>query len=149
MKINFKDIKIPNIFLQHPPKEYKLKEEREYYASYNDITHKLVVNKSGILLDGYISYLVLKENNFSGELEVEQRKNKTIYAYAKHPGVDKEFVWKVPSSLCRTVKNLESGKMINVETKDGVQQVEFCRYESRDTKPRKGYIKKVVSVCNI
>lgn len=46
-----------------PPRKSHIDKVRKYYSQHNYIDKPLIVNKKGVLLDGYIRYLVLKENN--------------------------------------------------------------------------------------
>jgi len=56
------DIIIADNFLSHPPKEKKLNKTRRYYSEYGVIDKPIIINKKNVLIDGYIRYIVLKEN---------------------------------------------------------------------------------------
>ena len=57
------DIIISEAFAQTQPKQSKLNRIRDYYLKYGSIDKPIVVNRNNLLLDGYVRYLVLKENN--------------------------------------------------------------------------------------
>ena len=61
--VKLSDIIINEPFASHAPKIGKLNRIREYYKEYGYVDKPLTVNRNNILLDGYIRYLVLKENN--------------------------------------------------------------------------------------
>jgi len=61
--VELKDIKIPFNF-KHPSKE-KLNGRFKYYNTYNQFKVPVILNKNNELVDGYTTYLIAKENNFS------------------------------------------------------------------------------------
>lgn len=60
--IALSDIIITKRFLNCPPKEKKLNKIRRYYSEYGVIDKPIIINKKNVLIDGYIRYIVLKEN---------------------------------------------------------------------------------------
>lgn len=60
--IALSDIIITDNFLNNPPKEKKLNKIRRYYSEFGVIDKPIIINKKNVLIDGYIRYLVLKEN---------------------------------------------------------------------------------------
>lgn len=56
------DIIINEPFVSSKPRISKLNKIRNYYLEYGDIDEPIIVNRKNVLLDGYIRYLVLKEN---------------------------------------------------------------------------------------
>ena len=46
-----------------PPRKSHIDKIRNYYSQHGYIDQPLIINKKNVLLDGYIRYLVLKENN--------------------------------------------------------------------------------------
>ena len=56
------DIIISEPFASSKPRISKLTKVRNYYLEYGGIDKPIIVNQKNILLDGYIRYLVLKEN---------------------------------------------------------------------------------------
>ena len=64
--MKLRKIKISDRFKTHPPKDEKLDSRREVFlnhsADFLDLHHPIIVNKNNTLIDGYCTYLVLKEH---------------------------------------------------------------------------------------
>lgn len=62
---NIENIHIREEFKKHPPRAEKMLERRRYYISNKEFYVPIVVTRIGawILMDGYTSYLIAKENN--------------------------------------------------------------------------------------
>ena len=56
------DIVINEPFASSKPRSSKINKIRNYYSEYGYIDKPIVINHNNILLDGYLRYLVLKEN---------------------------------------------------------------------------------------
>ena len=56
------DIIIPDVFANTKPRQYKIDKIRNYYLEYGCVDKPVTVNGNNVLIDGYIRYLVLKEN---------------------------------------------------------------------------------------
>lgn len=67
--MKFEEIKIPIAFKQSKPNATKVLNEKKYYEENGTISRPLLITTSGFLIDGYIKYLILLENGFSGELD--------------------------------------------------------------------------------
>ena len=114
------EIKISEAFANSIPNGEKLNECRNNWNQWHRQDRYIVVNPDNVLIDGYIMYIVLKENGIE-EVEVKistkrkkrwYRKNvkdwniphyrneTTTYVYGVHPYSEnkKEFVWRVPKS---------------------------------------------------
>ncbi len=115
MKRKLSEIKITEEFLSTKPSNIKIQECRKFWAKNHKQDRYLVVNEKGYLIDGYIQYLILKENKVDeAEIQVSNvRENKwrrmkkdtyrnklTTYIYGKHPGDEKKktYIWRVPNS---------------------------------------------------
>ena len=61
--IKLSDIVISKSFLNSHPSEEKIKRYKEAYAKNKQQSKYIVLNDNNVLLDGYIQYLILKENN--------------------------------------------------------------------------------------
>lgn len=61
--VNISQIRIKGSFKNSVPNDYKLAQCREYWSKHGFYLHDIIVNDKGYLVDGYIQYLVLKENN--------------------------------------------------------------------------------------
>ena len=57
------DIKIKDSFANSNPQIRKIEECRNYWNENHEQDRYLVVNHKDELIDGYIQYLILKENN--------------------------------------------------------------------------------------
>lgn len=115
MKRKLSEIKITEEFLNTKPSNIKVQECRKFWGKNHKQDRYLVVNEEGYLIDGYIQYLILKENKVDeAEIQISNvRKNKwkrmekdtyrnqlTTYIYGKHPGDEKKktYIWRVPNS---------------------------------------------------
>ena len=56
------EIKISNAFASTTPREDKVKVCRNYWEENHEQDRDIIVNKNNVLIDGYVQYLVLKEN---------------------------------------------------------------------------------------
>lgn len=115
MKRKLSEIKIRDAFKETQPAEHKMEECRNYWNKNHKQDRYLVVNKDGYLIDGYVQYLILKENNiYEADVQMSNKlrkkwkcmKNKdtyrnqlTTYIYGKHPGDEKKkiYIWRVPN----------------------------------------------------
>lgn len=79
MKIKLSDIKISDAFANITPKENKMNECREYWDKFSKQDRYIVISpKNNVLIDGYIQYLVLKENNVEeAEVKISTRSKKS------------------------------------------------------------------------
>ena len=92
---NINLIRVPRVFSSSRPSEDKMNACRAYYRENHKIDRDIVVDENMQLKDGYIGYLVLKENNESVIGVKQTESGKTTLVYGVHPGVDKEYCWKV------------------------------------------------------
>ena len=60
--IRLEEIKIKNYFLNTIPNENKLEKYRTYYKENGMQAKPIKLNRNGFLIDGYIQYIILKEN---------------------------------------------------------------------------------------
>ena len=63
--INISDIIISDVFAATTPSEKKMNKYREYYHNHGHIDKPIVLNRQNVLIDGYIRYLILLENNIN------------------------------------------------------------------------------------
>ena len=147
MKMQFKDIIIPELFKNSKPSENKLRKCREAYER-GELDRALVVDGKNILRDGYVLYTVMKEHNYDGEVEVEHGSmfinQPTTYVFGKHMGDDRERVWYINMSYDK-VKNTV-GRLADVHTKHGIQTITITRVERLDRPPYPGIIRKVARI---
>lgn len=62
-KVNVSDITIPAEFKESPPKFKKMSHKREYFRRNDCFESKIILNRDFLLIDGYTSYLLAKEND--------------------------------------------------------------------------------------
>lgn len=162
MKMNLSEIKILESFESNVPSLYKYEKCCRYYKETGNQDRYIVVNENNVLVDGYIMYLVLMNNNIEeahvkrvnlrnnlytdkmrkryGRIippeKVISYKNKpTVYIYGKHPNgiIDKEYVWRLPKSKENMYGVLLPGDLIYCSTKNGIAPVIVTRIEKRDS----------------
>ena len=153
-RMKLSDIKISDAFASSIPSEKKLNECRNNWNQWHRQDRFIVVNPDNLLIDGYIQYLVLKENNVEEtEIKISNRRKKrwyrknvkdwniphyrnetTIYVYGVHPNSknEKEFVWRVPKSWSELgwEDGLNIGDEILVTTKFGIKPVVVTKIEN-------------------
>ena len=64
------DIKIKQSYLETIPSKEKMDECRKYWKTHSSQDRYIVVDHDDLLIDGYIQYLILKENNIE-EAEIK------------------------------------------------------------------------------
>lgn len=133
------DIKIPEIYLKTTPKRWKLDACREFFGKFGRIDRRIVVDKNGVLRDGYVGYLVLRENGIA-DCDVVVNLQKQIkcpdkyYLFAVHEGNPKEYVWRIPKRL---LKGSRIGRFALVDTRNGRQWVRVKHIAQLAKRPRK------------
>lgn len=139
-KMRLDEIKIPDCFVKTPPKQWKLEACREYFKEYGRIDRRIIVDKKGVLRDGYVGYLVLKEQEVD-EIDVTVNSQKQIkcpdkyYIFAVHNGNPKEYIWRVPGRLVRKLDSI--GHFALVNTRNGQQWVRVKRIAQLAKSPHK------------
>lgn len=145
---------------------------RNYWNEHGEQDRYIVVDHNNILIDGYIQYLVLKENDIDmAEIRISDKKKKkwsrknckqtklskvkrpnyreceTTYIFGIHPKSKstKERVWRVPNSWYRGwTDSLNVGDMLLVKTKYGLAPIEITRIEKLSECPVDMPVKMVV-----
>ena len=168
MRRKLSDIRISDSFANTIPREKKMNECRENWKNFHRQDRYIVVNTNGVLIDGYIQYLVLKENNVEeAEVKISNRRKKcwyrknvndwkashyrkepTTYVYGIHPNGlvnGKEYIWRVPKSWNWFSENVQVGDMIRCNTYYGVNTVIISRVLVTDECPVDIRVKKVAS----
>ena len=165
-RMKLADIKISEAFENSIPSEKKLNECRNNWNQWNRQDRFIVVNPNNVLIDGYIQYLILKENNIEeAEIKIwnckrrrwfrknvencipKYRKNPTTYIFGVHPNSNckREFCWRVPNSWTNWADNIQIGDTIICSTKNGHAPVIVNKIEVLDECPIDIPVKKV---CN-
>lgn len=88
------EIKILPSFAKSKPRRWKMKECREFYAKHGVQDRYIVLNKNGYCIDGYVMYLILKEQ---GEQIAE-----VIYS-EKNNKLNRKTKWQIFKSKIRKV----------------------------------------------
>lgn len=157
MNMKLSDIKITSAFAESVPSEKKMEECRNNWNTFERQDRWIVVDQNGYLIDGYVMYLVLKENgieqtkvkvsarrkkrwyrkNVEGWKEPKYRNNPTTYIYGVHPNSKdtKTYMWRVPKSWGNWADNLRVGDMIICNTKNGHSPVIVSEIKVYDTCP--------------
>lgn len=149
MRVDLKDITIPERFLKSYPNEYKIANVAIDYENGEDIGKDVIVSASGVLIDGYIRYLVLlRKGCFSADVtivpdEIKLVKNKaTTYVFGKHHPNGKTYVWRM-TKRTKHPENLEVGARVQVATQHGYKRVTVEKIEMLDKPPVETPIRKV------
>lgn len=166
-RMKLSDIKISEAFANSIPSNKKLNECRNNWNQWNRQDRYIVVNRENELIDGYIQYLVLKENNIEeAEVKISNRRKKrwyrkniydwyaphykkesTTYVYGVHLDSfdNKEYVWRVPKSWIWFAENVQVCDKILCSTKYGVAPVVVTKVMVTDKCPVEFRVKKVAS----
>lgn len=155
-KAKLNEIRIKDYFSKTTPREEKLEKYRKYWEENHEQLKPITINERNVLVDGYIQYLVLKENgvgtasvtyvgNYKQNTRKINKKSPTVYIYGVHPKskVKKEFVWRVPDSWKGWENDLLPGDQILVRTNYGIKPIIVTRIEWLNVPPIDGKIKKV------
>ena len=79
-RMKLSDIKISDAFANSIPRVEKLNDCRNNWNLWNRQDRYIVINPDNVLIDGYIQYLVLKENNVEEvEVKISNRRKKRWY----------------------------------------------------------------------
>ena len=171
MKRKLSEIKISKKFAATTPSVKKTDECRLAWKEWKRQDRYIVVDPAGVLIDGYIQYLVLKENgieeasikiaakrknrwyrkDISGWEQPLYKKESTTYIYGMHFNKEncvfsKEYVWRVPKSWSERgwEDDVNIGDTILVATKYGVKPVVVTRIEKLDRCPIDKRVRRVV-----
>ena len=154
---------IKKSFEDSVPSDKKVEECRKVWNEHHRQDRYIVVNHENELIDGYIQYLVLKENGIEeAEIEISERCNKkidkkethysyipeyrreiTAYIYGTHINKKDEYIWRVPRSWKGWENNLVPGDKILVDTKYGIKPIVITRIEYSDKCPVDYPVRKV------
>ena len=94
--VSIEDIKIFPWFEDTPPDPEKVKSKDEYFQRVGLLPSEIVLDREGRLLDGYISYLLLKKHGIK-HVPVRYGKRQIIKAYHRPGG--KLYAWELPKHL--------------------------------------------------
>lgn len=147
------DIVVPACYQAHPPVQYKMEICRDYFKEFLDLDRRLVVSPKGVLLDGYVGYLVLMENGVEAwpvyvHVAPEKktyRNTETIYIAGVHGNRKKEFWWRITPKT--TDANLAApGCRAVVATKYGMSCVTITQVVTLSNPPVVGCVRKAYHI---
>lgn len=170
MKMKLSDVKVPKSFASTTPKEEKMIVCRDFWNNNHKQIKDIVVNKYNMLVDGYVQYLVLKENSVENAdvvklnhkkvfinkeykrkreyVEPSYKRETTTYIFGTHPKSRiKEYVWRVPTSWKGWENDLLPGDRIWVNTKYGIKPIIVTKIEWSDKCPVDMKVRKVAKKC--
>ena len=150
--VKIKDIIVSKEFLDTVPSEKKYQKYKDYYSNFGKCKRMILLDEDNILVDGYIQYLILKENNIE-EIQIKKnvsaryKNNSTTYIFGRHINSKDEriYTWRVPNSWTNWVDNVQIGDTIICATKFGYAPVIVTKIEILDKCPIDIPVKKVCS----
>lgn len=159
--VKLSSIKIPKSYAATIPSEKKVRIKRKKYRKGK--LRAITINTDGFLINGYINYLILKENNVE-EAEVNivdikkndnsnapesYRNTSTTYIYGKHPNnkSEKIYTWRIPNaeSWRKFSEMVLPNDLIFCKTKFGCSLVIVQAIQTVDKCPVDFPVKKVLS----
>ena len=150
--IKVSDILITDDFKASVPSTHKVDQCRKFFDKYQKIDKKILLDSDNRLLDGYIRYLVLIENNVEyttvNVLNENYYGNETFYIFGKHPHSIKEYVWRLSPEELTNKDKYSIGKKVLVKTKKGTKVIEITRTLLTSTPPTKSYIRKAIKLLD-
>lgn len=159
-KIKLSEIKVTSAFENTTPNLEKVQRYREYYNENGRQSKPILLDYNNVLRDGYIQYLILKENGVEEAIIIRKKKYKrlhdrkvvpsyskseTTYIFGTHPNSNctKEFCWRVPTSWGKWADNIEVGDTVLCQTKFGFSPVVVSRVETLNECPIELRVKRV------
>lgn len=161
-KMDISSINISESFANSHPREGKLAKCRNNWNQFHSQDRYIVVDFQNNLIDGYIQYLILKENGIDkAEVIISGKRRKfwhrknmepcvvppykneeTTYIYGMHYNKEKgefskEYVWRVPKSWSEAgwENGLLPGDDILANTKHGLKPVTITKIVRTDKCP--------------
>lgn len=159
--IKLSSIKIPKSYAVTTPSEKKVRTKRKKYRKGK--LKAITINTDGFLINGYINYLILKENNVedaevnivdikkndNSNVPESYRNTRTTYIYGKHPNnkSEKIYTWRIPNaeSWRKFSEMVLPDDLIFCKTKFGCSPVIVQAIQTVDKCPVEFPVKKVLS----
>ena len=169
------NIKIKDSFATSIPKIEKVLACKEYWEKHHKQDRFIVVNHDGVLIDGYIQYLVLKDMGINvAEVKISDKKRKKWSGksrkpkYSKHKklcyrecntiyvfGVllysrnKKERVWRIPNSWGKErIDEICIGDVVMVHNQESITPIQITKIEKLNKCPVDIPVKKVIRKYN-
>lgn len=150
--IKTSDIIIKDAFKTTKPSIHKINKCKNYFDKNQKIDEKILLDSNNRLLDGYIRYLILVDNNVEyttvNVLNENYYETETFYIFGRHPCSSKEYVWRLPPKELANKGKYCIGKKVLVKTKRGTKVIEITRTLLALTPPVKSYIRKVIKLLD-
>lgn len=130
--MNIDDIKIYPCFASSTPGAKKVERKEWLYSQSGMSEFDIVLDRNNYLIDGYIGYLIAKENGLT-HIPVRYGRRQIIKAVHKTGG--KVYAWELPGILTNRVS---VGDKVVVETSRGRRKVKVVaveEYGQQDQKP--------------
>ena len=130
--INIDDIKIHPCFASSTPRAKKMEQKEWQYSKSGMSEFDIVLDRNNYLIDGYIGYLIAKENGLT-HIPVRYGRRQIIRAVHKAGG--KVYAWELPGIL---VDHVSVGDKVVVETSRGRRKVKVVaveEYGQQDPEP--------------
>ena len=159
--IKLSSIKIPKSYAVTTPSEKKVRTKRKKYRKGK--LKAITINTDGFLINGYINYLILKENNVedaevnivdikkndNSNVPESYRNTRTTYIYGKHPNnkSEKIYTWRIPNkeNWMKFSETVLLDDLIFCKTKFGCSPVIVQAIQTVDKCPVEFPVKKVLS----
>lgn len=159
--VKLSSIKIPKSYAVTTPSEKKVRTKRKKYRKGK--LKAITINTDGFLINGYINYLILKENNVedaevnivdikkndNSNVPESYRNTRTTYIYGKHPNnkSEKIYTWRIPNaeSWRKFSEMVLPDDLIFCKTKFGCSPVIVQAIQTVDKCPVEFPVKKVLS----
>lgn len=132
--MNLSEIKIPDIYHTTEPAGWKLEACRSYFRTHGKLDRELVIDENNMLMDGYVGYLVLRENGVKEFDVTPSPKQCGTYIAARHPGNKRDYFWRV-TPRTQDADLLIPGLWALVNTKYGHRPVQITRIFSSPKSP--------------
>lgn len=159
--VKLSSIKIPKSYAVTTPSEKKVRTKRKKYRKGK--LRAITINTDGFLINGYINYLILKENNVedadvnivdikkndNSNVPESYRNTNTTYIYGKHPNdkSEKIYIWRIPNkeNWMKFSETVLPDDLIFCKTKFGCSPVIVQAIQTIDKCPVEFPVKKVLS----
>lgn len=159
--VKLSSIKIPKSYAVTTPSEKKVRTKRKKYRKGK--LRAITINTDGFLINGYIDYLILKENNVedaevnivdikknnNSNVPESYRNTMTTYIYGKHPNdkSEKIYTWQIPNaeSWRKFSETVLPNDLIFCKTKFGCSPVIVQAIQTVDKCPVEFPVKKVLN----
>lgn len=159
--VKLSSIKIPKSYAVTTPSEKKVRTKRKKYRKGK--LRAITINTDRFLINGYINYLILKENNVedaevnivdikkndNSNVPESYRNTNTTYIYGKHPNnkSEKIYIWRIPNkeNWRKFSETILPDDLIFCKTKFGCSPVIVQAIQTVDKCPVEFPVKKVLS----